>query len=96
MIEEDLSMFSDVEDGFAVEVVWSGGGAIAGILSRPTSRAGVGTVGWDSTRTTFQVPADNVPGIATGQTLTIDGVVYPIRAIEFDSTRKLATLVLGG
>lgn len=83
MFDEDLADFFDVDDGFAVTATWSGsGGAIEVIFENEYYE----TLGIAGRQPMGLVRDEQLPGLATGQTLTISATVYTVVNVEPDGT----------
>ena len=81
---EHIASFFDVTSGFAVPAVWSHDGSTVNVIF---DAAYVDPMGlFEGSLPTAWCEAATVVGVAQGQTLTIDSVVYTIVETQPDGT----------
>lgn len=89
----DRAAYFDTDE-FGVLATWSEGGTVAGMLVQDFTAIGFGD-GPDAADHAFmfRARAADLSGVAIGQTLTVDSVVYTIRTIDDDGQGILSLKV---
>ena len=91
MFTEDLTEFFSTSD-FAVTATLAGSTSVNGIFDNASSPIAGGEVDVEGTLPTFTCAAADVPAVAAGQTLSVNGTTYTIVAVHPDGT---GVVVLG-
>lgn len=91
MFFEDLSLFFDVDEGFAVDAIWTpagGGGSVTiqVIFEGEYYESSIGDAGIAGLSPMCSVADDQVEGIARNDALVINGSTYRVAGIEPDGT----------
>jgi len=97
MFDEDLGAFFDTDD-FGTAATWFAGGTgsgaeVLGIFSNGFASPSMGPLAAADSEITFRCAAADVPGVARGDTLRVDGTTYRLVEPRPDGT-GLVVLVL--
>jgi len=93
MFTEPLADFFSTAE-FAEEALWSAGGTVQVIFDNGYAGVQFGQLEVASLGPVAYIRASQVPGLASGQTLTIRGVAYTTRAPEPDESGNLLVVRL--
>lgn len=90
MFEEDLSLFFDVETGFAVNAVFTRGvvtiATVAVIFNDPSKSVEINNTDIEEPAPFLQAPTVLLAAVKRGDTATVNGATYRIERIHPDGT----------
>lgn len=86
MFSEDLAAFFDTAHGFAIVATYQGATSVTGIFENEYLELDGDSVGAASSEPRFLCQASDVPNVAHGHSIVINGVSYQVCGVEPDGT----------
>lgn len=90
---EDLSVFFDVTQGFAVTATWKGTTSVNGVFDKAFYFDTPGTAGIESAKPMFLCELAKMSTVKQGDTLAVNSVTYTVAEVHPDGTGLVALIL---